>query len=208
VIEVPALAIGVWLLARLGVGDPSVDLMTILRLTAVFAGVAALLTAGGVGRLAAYASIEKDGGRRRAIVVAARAHAAAGAGLLLIAAIPHGHLPAAGGGWLAYPLMGAVVGAACGALIGLVCGGAAPVRIADVMALAIKRPSEALRQLLDPEDLIKLGAAVRQRTTQMFGGIFEPAQRPPAEKPSDAPPQETPAEPPLAPAHTPERADR
>jgi hypothetical protein len=190
VIEVPAIATGVWMLAQLGLGDPDVPYMRILRLTAVFAGVAALFTAAGIGRLAAYASVDKIGGRRRAMRVAARAHAAAGAGLALIAAIPHGHLPEGVLGWLAIFAMGGVVGAGCGAVIGAVCGGAAPVRIGDVMAAAIKRPSEALRQLLDPEDLIKLGAAVRQRTTQVLGGMFEPAERPPADEPK--PPVVTP----------------
>ena len=183
-IEVPAIAIGVWLLARLGIGDPTVGFMKILRLTTVFCGAAALLTAAGIGRLAAYASVDKIGGRRHAMHVAARAHAAAGAGLVLIAAIPHGELPAGVLGWLSILALGAVVGAMCGLVIGAVCGGAAPVRIGDVMAAAIKRPSEALRQLLDPEDLIKLGAAVRQRTTQMFQGVFEPAERPPDEPPA------------------------
>ena len=185
VIEVPAFAIGVWLLARFGVGDRNEPFMKILRLTAVFAGVAALLTAAGIGRLAAFASVDKIGGRRHAMRVAAQAHAAAGAGLLLIAAIPHGHLPEGVLGWLAIFAMGGLVGAGCGATIGVICGGAAPVRIGDVMAAAIKRPGEALRQLLDPEDLIKLGAAVRQRTTQMLGGMFEPAQKPPVEKPPE-----------------------
>jgi hypothetical protein len=185
VVEVPAIAIGVWLLARFGVGDRGAPFMHVLRLTAVFAGIAALFTAAGIGRLAAYASVDKIGGRRHAMRVAAQAHAAAGAGLLLIATIPQGHLPEHAVGWLAIMAMGALVGAGCGALIGAICGGAAPVRIGDVMAAAIKRPSEALRQLLDPEDLLKLGAAVRQRTTQMLGGMFEPAERPPAEKPID-----------------------
>lgn len=182
VIEVPALAVGVWALARLGVGDRHVPFMHLLRLTAVFAGVAAVLTAAGVGRLAAHASIDKIGGRRHAMFVAARAHAVAGAGLLLIAAIPHGHLPNRGAIWLWIPIVGLAIGAVCGALIGVVCGGAAPVKITDVMALAIKRPTDALRSLLDPEDLLKLGAAVRQRTTQVLGGIFEPAERPPDDK--------------------------
>jgi hypothetical protein len=188
VIEVPALATGVWLLARLGIGDPDVPFMRVLRLTALFAGIAAVLTAAGVGRLAAHASMgdpassrerRRAGGRRRAIWVGARAHAAASAGLLIIAAIPHGELPAAPLGWVAIALVGAGVGLVCGAILGVVCGGAAPVKIGDVMAAAIKRPSDALRQLLDPEDLLKLGAAVRQRTSQMFEGMFEPAQRPP-----------------------------
>jgi hypothetical protein len=166
------------------VGDPDAPFMHILRLTAVFAGVAALLTAAGIGRVAAFASVDKIGGRRHAMRIAAQAHAAAGAGLVLIAAIPQGHLPDRGLGWLAIFAMGGLAGAAIGAAIGAVCGGAAPVRIGDVMAAAIKRPGEALRQLLDPEDLIKLGAAVRDRTTQMFHGVFDPAERPPTEQPS------------------------
>jgi hypothetical protein len=179
----------VWLLGRFGVGDPAAPFMHILRLTAVFAGIAALLTAAGIGRVAAHASVDKIGGRRHAMRVAAQAHAAAGAGLLVIATIPQGHLPEHVLGWLAIMAMGALVGAGCGAVIGVVCGGAAPVRIGDVMAAAIKRPSEALRQLLDPEDLIKLGAAVRHRTSQMLGGMFEPAQRPPEDKPIEKPDQ-------------------
>ena len=179
--------------------------MHILRLTTVFAGVAALFTAAGIGRLAAYASVDKIGGRRHAMFIAARAHAAASAGLMFIAIIPHGHLPERGLVWLVIPIVGMLVGAVCGAAIGAVCSGASPVRIGDVMAIAIKRPSEALRQLLDPEDLVKLGAAVRHRTTQMFEGIFEPAQRPPTDvktaKPIPPPPpveepKAKPAEPP------------
>ena len=178
VIEVPAVAFGVWVLAQLGYGNPDAGFMHVMRLTAVFAGLAAVLTAGGIGRLAAYASVE-PGGRRHAVFVAARAHAAAGAGLVLIAAIPHGHLPGHRAlDWLAFPAGGLVVGAVCGAAIGVVCGGAAPVGIADVMALA-RRPTDALRALLDPEDLVRFGAAVRERTSHLIEGIFEPAPLPP-----------------------------
>jgi len=188
VIEVPALATGVWLLARLGVGDPDAPFMRMLRLTAVFAGLAAILTAAGIGRLAAYASVDRiGGGRRRAITVAARAHAAASVALVIIAAIPIGHMPGHSLRWLAYPFAGGLVGAACGAAIGVVCGGAAPVGFSDVFALA-RTPGAALRQLLDPEDLVKLGAAVRQRTTHLFEGMFEPAkQRPPEPTKPDEP---------------------
>jgi hypothetical protein len=70
-IEVPALTAAVWGLAQLGIGNAEVPVMRIMRLTTVFAGVAAIFTAGGIGRLAAYASI--DGGRRRAVFVAAGA---------------------------------------------------------------------------------------------------------------------------------------
>jgi hypothetical protein len=207
-IEVPALTGMVWLLAQIGFGNPEVPVMQVMRLTTVFAGVAALFTAGGIGRLAAYASI--DGGRRRAVYVAARAHAVASAGLVLIAAIPHGQLPGHSLAWLAFPAGGVVAGAACGALIGLMCGGPAPVELADVWSLArrpsealrswslTRRPSEALRSWLDPRELVRLGAAVRHRTSNLFEGMFDPAPPPPAPSP-DAVPPATPGEPPPAP---------
>ena len=193
VIEAPALASGVWLLGRLGAGDPDGSYMRILRLTVVFAGAAAVMTAAGIGRLAAHASLG-SGGRRRAVLVAARAHAVAGCALLLIAMLPHGHLPNHVGPWLWVPVIGAGLGAACGAMIGLVCGGAAPVGIGDVMALA-RTPGHALRQLLSPDDLLKLGAAVRQRTSRMFDGMFEPARPPPSEAKPE-PPVPAPKDPP------------
>jgi len=191
-IEVPALTAAIWLLARLGLGNPEAPVMRIMRLTTVFAGAAAIFTAGGVGRLSAYASI--DGGRRRAMFVAARAHAAASAGLVLIAALPHGHLPGRSPAWLAFPAAGLIAGAACGLLIGLVCGGAAPVELSDVWSLA-RRPSEALRSWLDPRELVRLGAAVRHRTTNLFEGMFDPAPPPPSEgkkPPSPAEPSSPP----------------
>jgi hypothetical protein len=189
-IEVPAITATVWGLAQLGVGNPEVPFMRIMRLTTVFAGIAALFTAGGIGRVAAYASI--DGGRRRAMFVAARAHAAASAGLVLIAAIPHGQLPGRSLAWLAFPAGGLVAGAVCGLLIGVVCGGTAPVELADVWSLA-RKPSEALRSWLDPRELVRLGAAVRHRTSHLFEGMFDPAPPPPT---SDVKPPTAPVEPP------------
>lgn len=187
-IEVPALTGAVWALAQLGIGNSEVPVMRIMRLTTVFAGVAAIFTAGGIGRLSAYASI--DGGRRRAVFVAARAHAVASAGLVLIAAIPLGHLPGHSLAWLALPAGGAVAGAACGALIGLVCSGPAPVDLADVWSLA-RLPSVALRSWLDPRELVRLGAAVRQHTSHLFEGMFDPAPPPPTT--SDPPARSAPA---------------
>lgn len=149
-IEVPALGGTVWAVSRLGVGDPEVELLHVLRLTAMFAGIAAVLTAGGIGRLAAYATADR--GRPRAVLAAARAHAIASAGLVVIAAIPHGDLPADAWGWLGLAGAGLLPGALCGALIGVVCSGTAQAGLADVWSLA-KRPSEALRQLLGPEDI-------------------------------------------------------
>lgn len=183
-IEIPVLAATVWLLAVFGVGAQDVPFMQIMRLTAAFAGVAALLTAGGIGRLAAHAAVE---GRGRAMWVAARAHAAASAGLVIIAAIPHGGLPMNPWGWLPLPAAGLVAGALCGLLIGAVCGGAAPVNLADVWSLA-RKPTDAIGQLLGPRDLVKLGAALRDRTTHLFEGIFEPAPKPPEGPKTDLPP--------------------
>lgn len=195
-IEVPALTGAVWALAQLGIGNAEVSVMRIMRLTTVFAGVAAIFTAGGIGRLAAYASM--DGGRRRAVVVAARAHAVASAGLVLIAAIPHGQLPGHSPAWLAFPAAGAVAGVACGALIGLVCSGQAPVDLGDVWWLA-RLPSAALRSWLDPRELVRLGAAVRQRTSHLFEGMFDPAPPPPATS-DPSPPASASAPPPREPS--------
>lgn len=205
-IEVPVLAATVWLLAQFGIGNPDTPLMRIIRLTTVFAGVAAVFTAGGIGRLSAYAALE--GGRRRAMFVAARAHAVASMGLVVIAAIPHGRLPGDAVEWLAFPAAGLVSGAASGALIGWMCGGAAPVELADVWSLA-RRPSEALLGWLDPRELVRLGTAVRHRTSNLFEGMFDPAPPPPSPDGSSAnlppnplshPPRSSPlAAPPLAP---------
>lgn len=183
-IEVPITALTVWVIAALGVGNPDVKLMTIVRLTAVFTGIAALLTAAGVGRLAAYAFVE--GGRRRAVFVAARAHAVASAGLVLIAAIPHGRIDFTNLSWLALPAAGLVAGAACGALIGVVCTSTATVGLSDVWSLT-RKPSEALRQILSPADIVKLGSVLRTRTTTLFEGLFDPAPPPP--KPGEAAPE-------------------
>jgi hypothetical protein len=185
VIECPAIAMGVWLLARLGIGNPEPGFMTIVRFTAVFAGIAAVLTAGGIGRLAANAQAGHEG-RRHAVIAAARAHAAASAGLIVIAAIPHGHMPEHLSRWLAYPLVGGAIGALCGAVIGAVCSGAAPIGLGDVLQLA-RTPGAALRQLLDPEDLMKLGSVVRERTSRVFEGMFEPAKGPPKDPTKEAP---------------------
>jgi hypothetical protein len=179
-LEVPVFALALNVAMELGLtGDAEIELMRIVRLTTIFCGLAALLTAGGIGRLAAWASV--TGGRRRGVWVGARAHAAAGAGLIVIAAVPHGHHPTSYEGWAALAAAGLIPGALCGAAIGYVCGGVTHVGLAEVWSLA-QRPSGALRQLLSPKDLVKLGSALRSRTTTLFEGIFDPAP-PPPEKP-------------------------
>ncbi|MBZ0236602.1 MAG: hypothetical protein K8M05_30020 [Deltaproteobacteria bacterium] len=123
-VGIPAVAFGVWLSARVGITDHDAGLIECLRMAVLFAGVATVLTAGGVGRLAAEASSE--GGRPRAVMVAARAMAPAGAALVIIAAIPHGELPMTPGGWVALAVVGAIVGAGSGAVIGSACAGELP----------------------------------------------------------------------------------
>ncbi|MEO6773146.1 MAG: hypothetical protein ABI467_08990 [Kofleriaceae bacterium] len=192
VIEVPALAVGVWLLGRLHATNPDADFMQILRLTAVFAGIAAVLTSAGIGRLAAWASVDPIGGRGHAMFVAVRAHAAASAALIVIATIPQGHLPDHARGWLIIPIVGAAVGAACGAVVGAICGGASPLHLGDVIELA-RTPGHALSQLLDPKDLVKLGTRMRTRTRQVLHGMFEPLDGP-ADPPTPKPPDDKPPE--------------
>ena len=193
-IEVPVIAVTVWLLSVFGVGNPDAGLMKIMRLTAAFVGIAALFTAGGIGRVAAYGYVQ--GGRSRAIFVAARAHAVASAGLVLIAAIPHGHLPGHfGWEWVALLAAGLPAGILCGAIIGFICGSVAPIGFSDVWSLA-QRPGDALKNLLDPRDLVKLGSALRSRTSTLFEGIFDPAPpAPPAAKPDVKPEAAEPSEP-------------
>ena len=183
-LEIPLIAATVWIVARFGIGDPDAGFMHVMRLSAVFTGLAALLTAGGIGRLAAYTTVEK--GRRHAVIVAARTHAIASAGLVLIAAIPHGHIDFRDFTWLALPLGGMVAGAICGAVIGSVCTGATSVGLADVWSLTLK-PGEALKTLLSPADLVRLGSALRTRTTTLFEGIFDPAPLPPKPEAKDKP---------------------
>lgn len=130
-VTIPAVALTVWASARVGLLDHDAGVIACLRLAVVFAGLAAVLTAGGVGRLAAQASIARPStglgtGRVRAMIVAARTMAPGGAALTIIAAIPHGGLPMTPAGWVLLAVVGAAAGAASGAAIGAVCSGEMP----------------------------------------------------------------------------------
>ncbi|MEZ4358795.1 MAG: hypothetical protein R3B48_01330 [Kofleriaceae bacterium] len=105
---------------------------------------------------------------------AAGAHALAGAMLTLIAALPHGGLPMSVAGWAALLAIGGLAGAFCGAIVGVACTGATPRQVTDVLSL-VKRPGTTLRQIIDSEDLGRLGAAVRQRASLVFDGLLDPA---------------------------------
>ena len=144
---IPGFALLAWLLAHAGFGD-EVPLPRVLRFTAIFAGAATVLTAGGVGRLCAQASVDRGGGRLRAMWIGARTYGLAGAGLVLIAMIPHGGMPLEHWRWGVIAVAGGFGGALLGMLLGLGCGGPAPLSLADVLSLA-RRPANALRELLD-----------------------------------------------------------
>jgi hypothetical protein len=174
VLVIPAIAATVWVLGRLGVGDPELRLLKAIRSSALFIGVCAIFTAGGVGRLAAQAAAEEGASRRRPLVVAGRAFAVAGIGLTIIAAIPHGHLPASWPGFLVIALAGAFTGALCGLVIGALCGGAAPIGLTDVMALA-RWPTDTLRALLEPEDLAAAAKGAPRRRRRITIPFLFPA---------------------------------
>lgn len=181
IVEVPAFTGALWWLGQQKL-LPASEFMHLLRLTATFAGVAAILTAGGVGRVAANASIRGRGGRLRSTYVAAATHAVAGIGLAVIAAVAGELFTPAQTSWIWTSVAGVFAGAVCGALVGVTCGGPSPIRATDLYALA-KKPTDALFQILDPDDLVRLGSKVKDRATQvttgLVDGLFDPAELPP-----------------------------
>lgn len=121
---IPAVAATVWAAGAVAGLGPQPTMIEALRLTALFAGLPAVVTAGGVGRLAGQASL--GGGRPRAMWVAALALAFAGGALVVIAAVANQVVPWTPAGWLALIGAGAAAGALAGLGIGLACGGPMP----------------------------------------------------------------------------------
>jgi hypothetical protein len=86
----------------------------------VFAGLPAVLTTGGIGRLAARAG--RPGEPRRAFrgaLAALPPFAVAGAGLVILTVVPLGALPQGGLGWALTCAAGIVAGALAAAVLGL-----------------------------------------------------------------------------------------
>jgi hypothetical protein len=121
---IPLLTSIVYIAVRLQHPQEIPTLIEVLRLAGIFAGLPIVITAGGVGRLSAQASL--DGGRPRAAWIGGRTLAIAGAGLVLLAAIPNAAIPSDRLGWGLLAFAGAIGGAAIGALVGLACGGPMP----------------------------------------------------------------------------------
>jgi hypothetical protein len=139
VFALPVAAIVVWLLAHLGFGDPTTYRRT-LRFAIVFAGLPAVLSAGGAARVAARAAIaQPSGALRRAIRSGAITFAPAAAGLVLLTALPLGG-PATWGRWLTLALIGLGGGLVVGGVIGLWAGG--PIPPAPATATPVTPPPE------------------------------------------------------------------
>lgn len=176
IVEIPALSAATYLLAKLAASQ--VLAMEIVRTTTLFAGLPALVTAGGLGRLAAHECARND--RRSAILHTCAVHAVAGVMLVLIAAIAQDLWPPSVWAWGALLGVGVVAGGGAGAAVGVVCAGATPRQVTDVLSL-VRLPAATLRQLIESEDLGRLGAAVRHRASLVFDGLLEPAAPRPEE---------------------------
>jgi len=174
VVVIPAIAATVWALTKVGVIGRSVTMVEAIRMTTLFTGVAAVLTAGGIGRLAAFASTT-PGGRRAAVIQAARVQAIAGAGLTLIAAIPFGHLPSRVIAWLWIGAAGALTGAVAGAVIGYVCGMPRADRAIPDLLRRVPALAEWARQAkLDPRVLAQAQRARQAKLERAPSAVAPP----------------------------------
>ncbi len=133
VFALPVTATAVWVLAHLGLGDPTSYRRT-LRFALVFAGIPAMLSAGGAGRVAARAAIARATTPvRRSVRAGALTFAPAGAGLVLLTALALGG-PASRAGWGFLALIGIGCGLVVGGVIGLWAGSPIPVTPATLPA--------------------------------------------------------------------------
>lgn len=182
-IEIPTLCAALWIAARV-VNHASFDYFRALRVVAIFAGPAAFFTAGGIGRVAAYASMRGRGGRMRSMLVAGATHTVASIGLMAIAAVATEQFAVPRLAQALILSIGACLGFFVGGAIGLVCGGASPLRARHLVHLA-KRPTEAVLDWLSPDDIVRQGKRVAGAATHaasnIVDGLFDPApERPPS----------------------------
>lgn len=121
ILLVPLTALAVYLLGRLGIGDPQASYYSIIAFAAVFAGLPAMVTAGGVGRAAASALVRPGarGGPAASTRVATIDTALTGIGLVLLTVVPLGEVPTEVGTWVWIIVLGASTGALGGFVLGL-----------------------------------------------------------------------------------------
>ena len=117
---IPLTALAVYLLTRMAGSSISPSFTQTIIITTIFAGLPALLTAGGIGRGTARATLTRW--QRRTILALAMAQTAvAGAGLAFLSLVPLGDVPSAVERWLTVAAGGAAAGAIAGLMIGLWC---------------------------------------------------------------------------------------
>jgi hypothetical protein len=104
---------------HMGVPDAEASIDRVAMIALVFAGLPALVSGGGVARVAAHRMAERG---ISSIRVAAQTMAVAGLGLTLLVALPEGELATHRLQWIPLLLMGALAGAATGIAIGILVG--------------------------------------------------------------------------------------
>jgi hypothetical protein len=121
ILVVPLTALAVYALGRLDIGDPQASYYSIIAFVAVFAGLPAIITVGGIGRAAASALVKPgDGDRTSACTrVAAIYTALTTVGLVLLTVVPLGEVPTEVGTWLWIVAIGGVTGALGGFVLGV-----------------------------------------------------------------------------------------
>jgi len=121
VLGLPATAAAAYVLSRCGVGgDALAPFARVIAFAAVFAGLPALLSAGGIGRVAARASASQpERPIRAAILAAVFPFAVVGAGLVILTLVPLGRLPPTPADWALSAGTGMLAGALCGAILGV-----------------------------------------------------------------------------------------
>ncbi|HWM88543.1 MAG TPA: hypothetical protein VNO33_21960 [Kofleriaceae bacterium] len=120
ILLIPLTALAVLLLGRLGIGDPEASYTTIIAFVAMFAGLPAMITAGGIGRAAASALVRPArGGPSASMRVAAIYSAITAVGLVLLTVVPLGEVPTEIGRWLWIIAIGGAAGALGGVVLGM-----------------------------------------------------------------------------------------
>ncbi|HUS65454.1 MAG TPA: hypothetical protein VMZ28_12970 [Kofleriaceae bacterium] len=120
VVLLPLAALACYLLAQIGIGDPDASYTQIISFVAVFGGLPAIVSAGGVGRVAARTAVApRRGGTGWSILVAAAACTVIGAGVVILSVVPLGEVPTARDRWLWITGFGGGAGLVCGIMIGL-----------------------------------------------------------------------------------------
>lgn len=121
VVLVPLTALAVYALEWLGIGDARASYYTVIGFVAVFAGVPAIITTGGIGRTSASALVSpgKRGGPAGAIRVAVIHTAVAEIGFIILSVVPLGEVPTATDHWAWIITAGVLAGAVGGFALGL-----------------------------------------------------------------------------------------